>query len=162
MQERVIVARRWKTALTLPMAVIAAGLGWWAIVQHAGLALSMTGWVAVFFGAASIPILLLQVIRPPRLRLRPDVMIFDTGLNQKVVPWADIEGFYLWRMSAAKFPALRYKSGRAPQDRMTRLMHDRAGVDQTIAAPWPMGAEAMVDVLNQARRELVGEVAAYH
>jgi hypothetical protein len=159
MQERVIIASRWKTIMTLPLALIAAGLGWWALMQHAGLALSLTGWVAIFFGAAAIPVLMLQVIRPPRLRLRPDVMIFDTGLSQKVVPWRDIEGFYLWRMSAARFPALRYKAGRMPHDRMTKVMHDRAGVDQTIAAPWPMDAQAMVNVLNQARRELCGEPA---
>jgi hypothetical protein len=159
MQERVIIASRWKTLMTLPLALVAAGLGWWALMQHAGLALSLTGWVAIFCGAAAIPVLMLQVIRPPRLRLRPDVMIFDTGLNQKIVPWSDIEGFYLWRMSAAKFPALRYKAGRMPDDRMTRVMHDRAGVDQTIAAPWPMAPEAMVNVLNQARRELCGEPA---
>jgi hypothetical protein len=161
MQERVIVARRWKTVLTLPMALIATGLGWWALMQHAGLALTMTGWVAIFFGAASIPVLLLQVIRPPRLRLRPDVMIFDNGLHQKIVPWSDIEGFYLWRMSAAKFPALRYKTGREPHDRISRAMRERAGVDQTIAAPWPLKPQALVDVLNQARRELCGEAAVH-
>jgi hypothetical protein len=157
MQERVIVARRWKTVATLPLALMAVLLGWWALTQHAGLALSLTGWVAIFFGAASTPFLVMQMARPTRLRLRPDVLIIDTGLHQTVVPWRDIEGFYLWKLSAAKFPALRYKDGHVPHTRIGQMMRERAGVDQTIAATWPMGPEAMVSVLNQCRAELTGQ-----
>ena len=112
--------------------------------------MSLTGWLAIFLGGASLPVLLVQVLRPPRLRLRPDVLIIDGAFNQKVVRWRDIDAFYLGRLSAAKYPALRYKTGRAPAGRRP------GGPDQAIAAPWPLKAEAMVDVLNQCRQELVG------
>ncbi|HET9159251.1 MAG TPA: hypothetical protein VFN88_01445 [Caulobacteraceae bacterium] len=151
MQERVIVAKRWNLAATLPLAVLGISLGVWAIRQHGGVGLSLTGWLAIFLGGASLPVLLLQVLRPPRLRLRPDVLIIDGAFNQKVVRWSDIDAFYLGRMSAAKYPALRYKEGRAPVRRGVA-----SAPDQAIAAPWPLKAEAMVDVLNQCRQELVG------
>jgi hypothetical protein len=153
MQERIIIARRWNMAATLPMAVLAISLGVWAIRQHDGAALDLTGWLAIFLGGASLPFLLLQVLRPPRLRLRPDVLIFDSAFNQRVVRWTDIDGFYLGRVSAAKYPALRYKQGRAPMGRRG------GGSDQAIAAPWPLKPEVMVEVLNQCRDELTGQGA---
>jgi hypothetical protein len=156
MQERVIVALRWQTIATLPLALAAIALGWWAIIQHAGLGLSLTGWAAIFLGAASIPLLMLQLLRPTRLRLRPDALIIDNGFNQKVVPWRDIEGFYLLKLSAAKFPALRYKEGREPHGRVAHLMRERSGVDETMAGAWPLAPEALVNVLNQCRQELTG------
>lgn len=150
MHEQIIIARRWKTAATAPLALLAIGLGVWALWQDA-FAAHVAGWVAIFFGAAALPLLLAQFVRPSRLSLGPKGLVIDTGLTRKRVPWADIEGFYIWRVSKARFCALRYTDGHAPNSAIGRMMRKRVGVDETMAAPWPLAPEALVNVLNQYR-----------
>jgi hypothetical protein len=152
MQERIIIARRWKTAATMPLALIAIALGVWALSQPDGVLYRAAGWAAIFFGAGAIPVLLVQCARPTRLRLSPEALVIDTGLARpKTIPWRDLEGFYLWRVRGAKFPAFRYVDGFIPRNPIGRALRDNAGVDGALTAPWPLAPEALVNVLNQYR-----------
>jgi hypothetical protein len=51
----------------------------------------------------------------------------------------------------AKLPAFRYAEGFTPRSPIGRALRDRTGVDEALAAPWPLGPEALVNVLNQYR-----------
>jgi hypothetical protein len=152
MHERIIVARRWKSVATLPLAGLAIGLGLWTLWNTTYVPLEVAGWVAVFFGVAALPVLLVQFIRPSRLRLSEQALILDTSLSKpKVIPWRDVEGFYVWRTMAARRPAFRYVDGYKPRHLIGKPLRDRAGVDGALRAAWPLAPEALVNVLNQYR-----------
>ena len=151
-EEQVIVALRWQTVITIPLAAMAILLGVWALIQPSPL-LDVPGWIAIFFGAAAIPVLFVQLLRPQRLRLNPEGLVIDTGLAKpKMLHWTDFEGFYIWKLSTAKMPAFRYAEGHQPHSPLALMMRRRTGVDGALAAPWPVKPEVLVSVLNQYRQ----------
>jgi hypothetical protein len=153
-EEQVIIAKRWQTFATMPLAVLAILLGLWALTQPYNY-LVVPGWVAIFFGAAAIPVLLVQLMRPQRLRLNPEGLVIDAGgltTKPKFLHWGDVEGFYVWRIRNAKMPAFRYAEGHEPHSAVAQAMRKRTGVDGALAAPWPLQPEVLVNVLNQYRQ----------
>ena len=152
-QEQVIVARRWQTVATMPLAVLAILLGLWALTQPTAY-LVVPGWVAIFFGAAAIPVLLIQFLRPQRLRLNPEGLVIDAGglAKPKFLHWSDLEGFYVWKIRNSRMPAFRYADGHEPHSPIVHAMRKRTGVDGALAAPWPLRPEVLVNVLNQYRQ----------
>lgn len=151
--EQVIVASRWTTIVTAIMAMVGVVAGLWALLQPPGLGLHVAGWTAIFFAGASMPVLLLHLVRPPRLRLNESGLIIDSSFSRpKVVRWSDVEGFYVWKVVSAKFPAFRYTEQHGPDGPIGRALHDRAGVDRALAAPWPLDPDVLVNVLNRYRQ----------
>jgi hypothetical protein len=148
-EEQVIVARRWQTFATFPLAVVAILLGVWALLQPSSY-LTLPGWTAIFFGAAAVPVLFVQALRPQRLRLNPEGLVIDAGGlgKPRMLRWADFEGFYLWKRT----PAFRYVEGHEPHPTIAHAMRKRTGVDGALAAPWPVRPEVLVNVLNQYRQ----------
>lgn len=151
--EQVIVASRWTAVVTAALAVVAVLMGIWALRQPQGMGLHVAGWTAIFFGGAAIPVLLVHLVRPARLHLTAQGMLIDGSLSPpKQVRWSDIEGFYVWKVAAARLPAFRYSDRHGPDGPIGRALHDRAGVDGALAAPWPLEPEVLVNVLNQYRQ----------
>jgi hypothetical protein len=152
-EEQIIVARRWQTFATFPLAIIAILLGVWALMQPSSY-LTVPGWTAIFFGAAAIPVLLVQALRPQRLRLNPEGLVIDVGGlgKPRMLHWSDFEGFYVWKIRNTKMPAFRYLEGHEPHPSIAHAMRKRTGVDGALAAPWPVRPEVLVNVLNQYRQ----------
>ena len=122
---------------------LAAGGAWFTNTDDP--ALLFAAWACVAVGVVATPLLALEVLRPSRLHLTREALIFEPALGRRVtLPWNEIGTF---EISGKTLGYRLIASAQAVQDGLPG-----PGPFTRLSARWAVDLEEMVEVLNDKKR----------
>lgn len=107
---------------------------------------TLVAWAAVAMGLLALPIVLLRLIKPSRLILKPDGFLIETPpMGSRWRAWSDIAEFYVWEAHRTKIVAFSYLPGREPNDPVT-AMNASLGAPGNLGAHWTIQPEELLEL----------------
>ena len=148
----VIRSSRWKAALFLLIAAGFVAIGIWMLTDPK--ASHWMAWLGIAFFGLGIPIFGLRVIRPDRLTLAPDGIIWRSVLRTSRWQWTDLHGFRPYSPTGGASQHVGFELTNSHQRRdggIRGAAKALTGVEGSFGDGWELSAAELADLLNRAR-----------